>query len=897
MGIRVYLLMYISLIVMNHTSCASDTSTASIPTTTTATPTSETQDTILISKAGMLLIKEHGLVVNGHETIGLSIADNLKRNHNSVNCPPVINKEFHDIYKNYASSQLETAGFRYKIVEPTNKVPDINRVHQKLLDDPSAELNAYIQSDSCFCDTATCGCWLKDQKFDTNFKTTRKFSFDLYNTPNETLIQISVQLGRPLPPNSNGNVNRDQMEIGPNTALTNKLHFKNNTIFHLDIILLKSSRFEISTPIITDKEYLLTLQAVQPVDKLEFLSSSCYMTNCNPMHEYHVTILKIGPSQDTNISTWDDIPSTRKRRNVPVVATAVQSAKATVFVKENLKGIKFYLAKILYKAVKSFPDRYWNAFEWGPDLLKYVEDLPIHQIDKRSLPDDDYPEYESSNLSSNRSLEEWYFLLEKYVPASNLSDVVSTITSNITTDTEDIISNPIRTKRGVLEFFGIASEEMVEETITNYMEVTAEITGEKLQQLTDEVINDKKQLMKINMDLNQIYNDMCVSDGRVSAQLTDIQTRISIQSQTKNMIEDLNRCSNGEVPKSYTYQFITELCKSAMNNNICDTLGHKVYNLLTCSIKEIYLYDSGYLIEYSIIIPTSPKTDYTLYRPTVIPVYDNATQVWHEIMETKDYRIMVENDTTKVLSECRLEDGITVCPPIRSIQNRAKSCFTDLLAGRQAECPSKAINTDRTCFSTFIDEVGVLVSTNSDVTINQFSFAKNRITGNKQIVKTGVFLIQNHQHHTATINCHGETVTTMFTHTGTIRTINVKQFDWAYGLSQNYNKITQLNNSVSVKTKELQDQIDNLKISFSKKLVDEFTTGIKEFAPSNPDKYRAWVAILAVISILFLIVIIYFIKCICQAKIQAMSAPIQTIRTRFRRRRKSNTGDEELEEF
>ena len=36
-------------------------------------------DTILIGKAGLLLTKEHGLVVTGHQTIGLSIADNLKK--------------------------------------------------------------------------------------------------------------------------------------------------------------------------------------------------------------------------------------------------------------------------------------------------------------------------------------------------------------------------------------------------------------------------------------------------------------------------------------------------------------------------------------------------------------------------------------------------------------------------------------------------------------------------------------------------------------------------------------------------------------------------------------------------------------------------------------------------
>ena len=836
---------------------------------------------------------------------------------------------------------MDTAGFKYTIVEPSNAMmADISKENQKLYDDPNTKRSSYIESNGCFCDTTYCGCWPKDQPSSAKFSNKQKFSFNIFNAPEDTEIQIKIDFSKPLP---SKHLKTVSMELGVHTMLSSKLHINDTSIFNMDLVIIHSSRFDITDPVITERDYSIILRAKQPVNKLEFLGSSCYVSMCEPSHQYIVSILRIGESIEASgdMETLD-----RGKRQAQGIAQAVEDSseyesnvdqshseehnnehngiinkrrnrlveRITSIIEshdDTLSHAKEYAIRLVQKAMKSFPD-FLKTDSMRASLIfrEDTKSFELYPRQRREASNDtivlsentgsDIERFVDTSLTvavnSNPDLQVCVEILGMNVLEKaklELEEVECLI--KIFNETDSVFR---RSKRGaLLEFLGIASEDMVHQTVDKYLTYTASMTDDKIQKLTDQVINDKKQLMKFSTEVEKIQNDMCKTNGRTSTQILKLQSRIAIESQTNKMINDLVQCANGNVPRTYTYEFITQLCKSAMRSDVCDKLGHKVYNLLTCSIKNIYVYSAGYFIEYTVVIPTSYKESYTLYRPMVVPVYNNHTGLWNELSGTKDYRIMIDTkNSTQIFTECETQDQITICPPVRSIDEIPKACFTNLIAGKSAECWTKSMDTDRTCFSTFVDSVGLLVSTSTDLVVNQFSISSENHFATNQITKDGVFLIQNHPEEAATVKCHGVDVTTMLSASGTLRSISVKHFDWSSGLSENYSP--ELNNSISKINQNLQAQIDNLKNGLGGKLVEELKSKFEEFAPSDPDRYKTWIIILSIVALSFLAIIIYIVRCICKAQIRTMTAaPIQTIRTRLRRKRPKNNNEDELVEF
>ena len=333
-------------------------------------------------------------------------------------------------------------------------------------------------------------------------------------------------------------------------------------------------------------------------------------------------------------------------------------------------------------------------------------------------------------------------------------------------------------KRKRRAFFGLETNSETNEKIRNAMKVTSGMYDKNYNSIVnlDRMIKQTDKTVEEQTEtLTDLYQQICQlgTQSRIQTQMFKIER--SIISNVKLLIEILQDCSIGLVPKTFSYATIQHLCEINMNKDICYELKHKARNIMKCKIKSIHLLSTKYLLKLEIKIPNSFKAEYKLYKPLTIPVFDG--QYNHELNGFKENIVLQYDNKPEIvlLTQCETKYGILVCNAVQSSDQKTHACLTDIINKKQPKCWTESYKTDDTCFVEKFEN-GLLISTKFPLQIHQHSLGRTFYSKSKVI--NGTTIVKNDEDSSYSVACNGILVSTDITDPETLQIHSNHNFEW-----------------------------------------------------------------------------------------------------------------------
>ena len=409
-------------------------------------------------------------------------------------------------------------------------------------------------------------------------------------------------------------------------------------------------------------------------------------------------------------------------------------------------------------------------------------------------------------------------------------------------------------------FFGLETNSETNEKIRNAMKITSGLYDKSQNSIVnlDRMIKQTDQTVEQQTQtLNDLYKQLCQlgSQARIQADMFKIER--SIINNVKLMIEMLQDCSLGKIPRAFSYSTIQQLCEANINKNLCYKLQHKVTNIMKCEINKIHLLSTKYLLNLKVHIPNAFKAQYKLFKPVTIPVFDN--QYHHEIKNIQGTTILKYETKPEIviLTNCDDSQGILICQADQSSDQKSHACLTDIINNHPTTCWTQSYKNEDTCFVKKFSN-GLLVSTKFPLQVHQHSLG-NTFHSKSRIIN-GTTVVKNEADSSYSVACNGILVSTEITDPEVIQIHNHHNFVWDDTVQPISNK--KLTEDIEQTQKYTRNNLADLNVKFEKAHGD---IDYREIFDPTGTHAPTWLIVGSILLVMFAIFLLTsLLVCICK---------------------------------
>ena len=340
------------------------------------------------------------------------------------------------------------------------------------------------------------------------------------------------------------------------------------------------------------------------------------------------------------------------------------------------------------------------------------------------------------------------------------------------------IINDNSLNRSKRTFFGLETDSETNAKIRTAMKITNGLFDQNQNSILnlDQMIKQTDKTVEEQTEtLNDLYQQLCQLGSQTRIQSDMLKIERSIINNVHLMIQILQDCSMGVIPNALSFEKIKKLCETNLSIEICDTLNHRMKNIMRCEINAIHLLSTKYLLDMRVHIPVSFKAQYKLFNPITIPVFDG--QYHHEIGNLKGKTILKYNDKPEIviLTDCNNEQDILICQASQSPDQKSHACVTDIMNNKSTKCWTNTYKNTDTCFVKKFKN-GLLVSTKFPLQVHQHSLGHT--FNSKSKIINGTSVIKNDPENSYSVACSGILVSTDMSDPRIVQIHNNHDFDW-----------------------------------------------------------------------------------------------------------------------
>ena len=313
-------------------------------------------------------------------------------------------------------------------------------------------------------------------------------------------------------------------------------------------------------------------------------------------------------------------------------------------------------------------------------------------------------------------------------------------------------------------FFGLQTKYEVDNELRKALQITKNWRSLSRAEL-DNVANLIKQndlaITRNSDSLSKLYDQFCQLQSVNLDDIARVAYRSQIMDSASRLLDVVHQCGHGNLPDALDFSSIYSICLVHLDRNICDRLGHKIRDIMTCSNKGIRLTDQKYLVTLQISVPKAMNlSTYDIYSPITVPVFDGQFQ--HRISSLEGNHVMkyAGSNSIVILNDCYTIGSTYICNPSQSPDDKTSNCVSGILMNDTQPCFTESYRSSEVCFTRSFEH-GILVSTKRELEVHVSD--PDGLFRSKAKTVMGVEVIPNSADCTMTISCNGLLASTKMT--------------------------------------------------------------------------------------------------------------------------------------
>ena len=305
-------------------------------------------------------------------------------------------------------------------------------------------------------------------------------------------------------------------------------------------------------------------------------------------------------------------------------------------------------------------------------------------------------------------------------------------------------------------FFGLQTKYEVDQELGKALQITRDwksLSRTELDSMAKLIKQNDVSIMRNTDTLSKLYDTFCETQAVNMEDLAKVAYKSQIMMSARKLMTIVHQCSHGQLPDALDYNHVYGLCLVHLSEDLCERLGHKVRDIMTCENHEIRLTPDKYLVSLTITVPQAMNlTGIDIFLPLSVPVFDGKFQ--HSLAKLDGNYVMKYRDQNSIvlLNDCRSMGATLICNPSQSPDDKTAGCLHGILQNSTQPCFTESFRSNETCFTKSYDH-GIIVSTRLPMEVHMIDPVGFFRSKAKTI--NGVHVIPNTTNKTFTVSCNG----------------------------------------------------------------------------------------------------------------------------------------------
>ena len=350
-------------------------------------------------------------------------------------------------------------------------------------------------------------------------------------------------------------------------------------------------------------------------------------------------------------------------------------------------------------------------------------------------------------------------------------------------------SNPVQRRNRRSWFFGLQTKYEVDQELGKALQITRDwksLSRTELDSMAKLIKQNDLSIIRNTDTLSKLYDTFCEAQAVNVVDLAKVAYRSQIMMSARKLLAIVHQCSHGMLPDALDYKHVYGLCLVHLSKDLCERMGHKVRDIMTCENYKIRLTPDKYLVSLTITIPQAMNlTGIDIFMPLSVPVFDGKFQ--HSLAKLDGNYVMKYRDENSIvlLNDCRSMGTTLICNPSQSPDDKTAGCLHGILQNSTQPCFTESFRSNETCFTKSYDH-GIIVSTRVPMEVHMIDPVGFFRSKAKTI--NGVHVISNTANKTFTVSCNGLLSATKMTEPTAIEIYDEHQWILADTLTPVVNK-------------------------------------------------------------------------------------------------------------